>query len=124
LFRAQRHQPGSSWRRHCRPIDRVQHGLRAGLCSGGPFGGYSDLRQPEPEMSRPGRVRKLAAILLVGCLASSVLLLRQLDRLRTGATLHEFLYISSPKLVKRLSLGYEGLLADIYWTRAVQYYGG
>jgi hypothetical protein len=34
------------------------------------------------------------------------------------------LYISSPKLLKRLSLGYEGLLADVYWTRAVQYFGG
>ena len=34
------------------------------------------------------------------------------------------LYITSPKAVKRLSLGYDGLLADIYWTRAVQYFGG
>jgi tetratricopeptide (TPR) repeat protein len=50
-------------------------------------------------------------------------MLRAVDRVRSGATLNEFLYISSPKLVKRLSLGYEGLLADIYWTRAVQYYG-
>jgi tetratricopeptide (TPR) repeat protein len=34
------------------------------------------------------------------------------------------LYISSPKLLQRLSLGYNGLMADIYWTRVVQYYGG
>ncbi len=27
-------------------------------------------------------------------------------------------------MLKRLSLGYDGLLADIYWTRAVQYFGG
>ena len=26
-------------------------------------------------------------------------------------------------MVKKLSLGYDSLLADIYWTRAVQYYG-
>jgi tetratricopeptide (TPR) repeat protein len=32
--------------------------------------------------------------------------------------------VSSPKTLKRLSLGYDGLLADIYWTRAVQYFGG
>jgi tetratricopeptide (TPR) repeat protein len=51
-------------------------------------------------------------------------LLRVLDTLRPHATLQEFLYISSPKLLKRASLGYEGLLADVYWTRAVQYYGG
>ena len=40
-----------------------------------------------------------------------------------GATVQDVLYVSSPKLLKRLSLGYEGLLADVYWTRAVQYFG-
>ncbi|HMD18246.1 MAG TPA: hypothetical protein VKH18_16385, partial [Terriglobales bacterium] len=30
---------------------------------------------------------------------------------------------NSPKVLRRLSLGYTGLLADIYWTRAVQYFG-
>ena len=39
------------------------------------------------------------------------------------ATLEEVLYISSPKALKKMSLGYDGLLADIYWTRAVQYFG-
>jgi len=34
------------------------------------------------------------------------------------------LFLSSPKVLKRASLGYDGLLADIYWTRAVQYFGG
>lgn len=33
------------------------------------------------------------------------------------------LYLSSGRLLRDLSLGYNGLLADIYWTRAVQYYG-
>lgn len=33
------------------------------------------------------------------------------------------LVLRSPALVKKLSLGYDALLADIYWTRAVQYYG-
>jgi len=54
---------------------------------------------------------------------ASVLLLRQVDRMRSGATVQEVLYIPSPKVLKRLSLGYDGLLADIYWTRAVQYFG-
>ena len=63
------------------------------------------------------------SMLLVACLAGSVLLLRGLDRLRSHATLEEVLYIPSPKMLKRLSLGYDGLLADIYWTRAVQYFG-
>src|SRR5207244_7142263 len=42
---------------------------------------------------------------------------------RSHDTLEEVLYIPSPKVMKRLSLGYDGLLADIYWTRAVQYFG-
>lgn len=75
-------------------------------------------------MKRSAKIRLVAACLTVACLASSVVVLRQVDMVRRGATLDDFLYISSPKLVKRLSLGYEGLLADIYWTRAVQYYGG
>src|SRR5437867_10474546 len=73
---------------------------------------------------RRSKVVVVAGTLLVACMISSVLLLRGLDQVRSGATLQEFLYISSPKLIKRVSLGYEGLLADIYWTRAVQYYGG
>ena len=39
------------------------------------------------------------------------------------ATLDEVLYLPSGKTVKRLSLGYSSLMADIYWTRAVQYFG-
>ncbi|MFI5111074.1 MAG: tetratricopeptide repeat protein [Terriglobales bacterium] len=65
----------------------------------------------------------MASILLLLSLASSVLLLRRLDEIRTHATLEDVLYFNSPKWVKRLSLGYDGLLADIYWTRAVQYFG-
>src|SRR5262245_39957486 len=40
------------------------------------------------------------------------------------SSLQDALYISSPAVVKKLSLGYSGLLADIYWTRVVQYFGG
>src|SRR5579863_6202314 len=70
------------------------------------------------------RVTVAAAAILMFGMASSVVFLRQVDQVRTAATLQEVLYISSPKLLKRLSLGYDGLLADVYWTRAVQYYGG
>lgn len=70
------------------------------------------------------RVKDTAVVLLVFSMAASVLLVRQVDQLRSGAMLQEVLYVSSPKLLKRLSLGYDGLLADVYWTRAVQYYGG
>jgi hypothetical protein len=36
---------------------------------------------------------------------------------------NEELVLRSPTVVKNMSLGYDSLLADIYWTRAVQYYG-
>ena len=74
-------------------------------------------------MKASRRVSLLASILLLASVVSSVLLLRRIDNLRSGSTLEEVLYISSPKLLKRMSLGYDGLLANIYWTRAVQYFG-
>jgi len=74
---------------------------------------------------KPSRkITVTVSLLLMACMLTSVLLLRRIDRMRTGSTLQEVLYISSPKVLKRLSLGYDGLLADIYWTRAVQYFGG
>ena len=75
-------------------------------------------------MKSSARITATASILLVICLMSTVLLLRKLDQLRTGSTVEEVLYISSPTVLKRISLGYGGLLADVYWTRAVQYFGG
>jgi hypothetical protein len=74
-------------------------------------------------MKASRRVTLGFSLLLVVCMATSVLLLRGLDKVRRNATLEEVLYISSPKALKKLSLGYDGLLADIYWTRAVQYFG-
>lgn len=74
-------------------------------------------------MSASRRSVRIAWVLLAVCFAGSVVVLQRLDRVRERATLQDVLFISSPKALKRLSLGYEGLLADIYWTRAVQYFG-
>src|SRR5690349_14342458 len=38
--------------------------------------------------------------------------------------MEDVLFIGSPEFAKRASLGYSGLLADIYWMRVVQYLGG
>jgi len=46
-----------------------------------------------------------------------------MDRLHPQGTIEDVLYLKSSQL-KWMSLGYTGLMADIYWTRAVQYYGG
>ena len=70
--------------------------------------------------------RKVATCLIavmVVALGGSVVLLRQIDRMRGGATLEEVLYVPSPNVLKAMSLGYTGLMADVYWTRAVQYFG-
>ena len=71
--------------------------------------------------------RQRTTIIASGCLAISmaacVLLLRHIDRIRPQATLEDVLYVSSPTMVKRASLGFDGLMACIYWTRTVQYFG-
>src|SRR5438105_762050 len=36
----------------------------------------------------------------------------------------EVLYLPQPEIIKRFSLGYQSLVADLYWLRTVQYYGG
>lgn len=36
----------------------------------------------------------------------------------------EILYIDNPRVLKKVMLGYENLAADLYWLRAVQYFGG
>lgn len=65
----------------------------------------------------------VASICLVLSLAASSLILRRTDQLRPQAAADEVLFLSSPQVIKRASLGYNGLAACIYWTRAVQYFG-
>ncbi len=55
--------------------------------------------------------------------AGAVGALSRVDLYRPEARLEDVLYIPSAKVLKRMSLGYNGLVADIYWTRAVQYFG-
>jgi tetratricopeptide (TPR) repeat protein len=74
-------------------------------------------------MSVSQRVHRVALVVLVISMAGSMFVLHLLDGIRRGATLHETLYVRSATALRRLSLGYTGLLADIYWTRAVQYFG-
>jgi hypothetical protein len=71
--------------------------------------------------------RKVLLIALVVSLMSIIGAIGSLHviyRLRPSDTLHDALFVSSPQAVRKLSLGYSGLLADVYWTRVVQYFGG
>jgi len=69
------------------------------------------------------RVTFVASACLLLSLAGTVLLLHRIDEIRPRATIEDALYINSPKVVKRMSLGFDGLMACIYWTRTVQYFG-
>jgi tetratricopeptide (TPR) repeat protein len=49
---------------------------------------------------------------------------RYIDSTRTREVVsEEALYFSSGESIKKMSLGFDGLLADIYWIRTVQYFG-
>lgn len=74
-------------------------------------------------MTSRQRVTVFAAVCLVACMGASILLLHRIDEMRPRASIEDALYISSPKMVKRASLGFDGLMACIYWTRTVQYFG-
>jgi|SRR5579862_933398 len=74
-------------------------------------------------MSSRGKTTFLAAVGLVISMAASILLLHHIDEIQPRATIEDALYINSPKIVRRASLGFDGLMACIYWTRTVQYFG-
>jgi tetratricopeptide (TPR) repeat protein len=62
-------------------------------------------------------------ILLIA-LTTSVVLQRWIDAHRSqAAVIEETLYVNSGKTIKRLSLGYHSFVADVYWLRAIQYFG-
>ncbi|HZF40824.1 MAG TPA: hypothetical protein VE715_18530 [Blastocatellia bacterium] len=64
-------------------------------------------------------------ILLVVFLALSVAAQNWMDsRRRAPLPVEETLYISSGEALKRASLGFDGLMADIYWIRTLLYFGG
>lgn len=68
--------------------------------------------------------RAVCWLLLLAALVAVVAVQRGIDsRQRTDMAFPEVLYMPSGSTLRKLSLGYEGLLADIYWTRVVQYFG-
>jgi tetratricopeptide (TPR) repeat protein len=74
-------------------------------------------------MTSRKKVTIFASACLIASLTASILLLHHIDEIRPRATIEDALYISSPKVVQRASLGFDGLMACIYWTRTVQYFG-
>lgn len=68
-------------------------------------------------------VTAVLAVIAICSLAGAMATAVALDRMRGDGLKEEELYLPSGAVLKKLSLGYSGLLADIYWTRAVQYFG-
>lgn len=74
--------------------------------------------------SRQNRVRRICLSIIPVLFCAVALLQWRIDA--EAAPLSDAsqqLILQSPDAIKKLSLGYDGLLGDIYWTRAVQYYG-
>lgn len=70
------------------------------------------------------RAIRIAAVATPALLAAIALLQTGIDaRTRSIAQQKEELLLQSGATAKKLSMGYDALLADIYWTRAVQLYG-
>ena len=77
-------------------------------------------------MSHPGKTRGLwiAAIGVPLLLLAIATLQMKMDASALAPTSEDDqLLLPSGSALREMSLGYDSLLADIYWTRAVQYYG-
>jgi hypothetical protein len=77
-------------------------------------------------MSRRRQNRYLAAVLLAIPLlfvAITGLQMRIDAQARLAQSPSEELLFTSGHVLKKISLGYDSLLADIYWTRTIQYFG-
>lgn len=70
----------------------------------------------------PWLVGALMAVLMGGVVRLQLVLERYRGGPSTAA--ENLLYVRSPETMKRLALSYDSLLADVYWIRAVQHYGG
>lgn len=74
-----------------------------------------------------GRARDALVLLAAAAaLASAIALQMARDRWypRDRQAEERILYIPSGAVLKRLTLGFDALAADVYWIRAIQHYGG
>jgi hypothetical protein len=77
-------------------------------------------------MRAPGRPAVAALVFAAGlCLAAAISVQYLRERWYPAAPPGEdVLYVRSGEALSRMGLGYDALLADIYWIRAVQWFGG
>lgn len=71
-------------------------------------------------------MRIAAGVVVITALLAMVVAL-QIDRERRfpqTEPAQQILYVNSPAVLTRLALAYDAVVADLYWIRAIQYYGG
>lgn len=74
-------------------------------------------------MPRKQLINLVCLLVFFGCAASLYPVQKAFDTARGEELPEEILYLSSGETIKRLSLGFEALVADCYWIRTVQYFG-
>lgn len=62
-------------------------------------------------------------VVLLGSGAAAMQLARSRWYPNSGTVDPSTLYLTSPTALRRLSIGYSALAADLYWIRTIQYYG-
>lgn len=72
---------------------------------------------------KPGNRGLIVAVLLLFAASVGIQAARDRDR-RSFEPPGGMLWIQSGSAMKRMALGYDALVADLYWIRAVVYYGG
>src|SRR5262245_50211341 len=77
-------------------------------------------------MSQPSAWRALAGAIVAAVLIGAAASLQAVREVRypQPPQTAQSLYLTSGKAARRLSVGYSTLAADLYWIRAIQYYGG
>lgn len=71
-------------------------------------------------------IRTFGAVAVVMVLLGGAAAMQQLRETRfpPGAAEDDSLYVTSGPTLRRLTVGYTALASDLYWIRAIQYYGG
>ena len=121
----QRHRGGRVWRADPIFPGCPEHSICSVLRDFAFAGVVRYFFEPRPKMSSPNRrlvwITAACVPLLFVCVAA---LQAGIDaRTRSAVQERDELLLSSPSAVQKISLGYDSLMADIYWTRTVQYYG-
>jgi len=76
-------------------------------------------------MGKSSFVQVVAVVLLVGALLAAAAGLQRVreEKYPSTAIADASLYVTSGNTLRRMTAGYNALAADLYWIRAIQYYG-